>query len=152
MDRSGPVAARQQLLLWAGIVMVALGLLAMHQLSLNHTIVNPGASHASAALAPAHLDQHASDDGHAAGHAHLVATLDQSPRSGDAGCLGCGEHHAVTLTCLAMLTFVAVGWALSGPIEWRHVRLRPLFARKLPEPPRWTPLPLSLTELSISRT
>ncbi len=151
MDRSGSVVARQQLLLWAGIVAVTLGLLAMHQLSLNHSIVDPTAGHVAVA-APAHLDQHKSDDNQVGGQAHPMATIDQVPRSGDSGCPGCADHHTVALTCLAALILVALGWALSGPHEWRGFRLRPLFLRTLPETPRWTPLPLSLAELSISRT
>lgn len=151
MGRSGPVVVRRQLLLWVGVLAVAAGLLAMHQLSLNHTIVDPGASRASALTAPAHLDHRESGDSRVGVDRHLVGS-GETPWSGDGGCPGCGEHHAVALTCLAALIVVVVGWALSGPIEWRGFRLRPFLPWRLPAPPRWSPLPLSLVELSISRT
>lgn len=152
MGRFRPsVAVRQQLLLWAGIVVVALSLLALHQLSLNHTVADPRASHTSVAAA-SHLDHHELGGSEVGDHAHLVATVDQHPSSTDEGCPGCAGHHVMALTCLAALILVAVGWALSGPIEWRGLRLRPLLQWQVSGPPPWRPPMVSLVELSISRT
>jgi hypothetical protein len=153
MGRSRPsVVVRQQLLLWTGIVVVALSLLILHQLSLNHTVADPSATSGSAVAAVAHVEHHEAGGGAVGDHAHLVAAVDQHPWSADGGCPGCAGHHVMALTCLAVLIFVAIGWALSGPIEWLGVRLRPLLPRGLPEPPGWRPTSLTLVELSISRT
>lgn len=156
MGRSGPsVIARQQLVLWTGIVAVALSLLALHQLSLNHTVADPSASPVSVNAA---VNRHADVDpdglgaGMAADPTHRGAVVDQTPGSGPDGCPGCVDHHTAALTCLAVLIVVAIGWALAGPVEWRGLRLRVLLPRLLPEPPQRRPLPLSLVELSIRRT
>lgn len=145
------VAARQQLLLWAAVVTVALSVLALHQLSLNHTAADPGTGEALVAEA-AHVPLPVVGDGVMTGHAHFAEAVDQVPWSGDGGCAGCGDHHAAVLTCLAALLVVTIGVTLSGPIEWRGIRLRFLQRWKVLERPRREPLPLSLAELSISRT
>lgn len=153
MRRARPVVLRQQLLLWAAVVVVALGLLAMHQLSLNHTAAGSAAGSAAAAVA-AHPEQHGhSDSGPAAdGHAHpaLVAVGDH-PSSGADTCPGCADH-VMALTCLAALALLAVGWALRRPVVWRGVRLPRLVWRPLPPDPRWRRAPLTLVELAVSRT
>jgi hypothetical protein len=146
------VVVRQQLLLWAAIVVMALSLLALHQLSLNHTVADPSASSGSAVAAAARLDHHQLGGGALGDHVQLTPASDQHPRSADDGCPGCVGHHVMALTCLAALILVAIGRALTGPIEWRGVRLRPPLRWTLPEPPRWRPPVLSLVELSISRT
>ena len=70
---------RWQLLLWAGVVAVALSLLAMHQLSVSHTAANPTPPTA-AQLHPPGGDSagdvsffatpHSGDHAHSAGQAH----------------------------------------------------------------------------------
>ena len=150
MDRVG-VALQRQLLLWAGVVVVALSLLAMHQLSINHTAAAPAAG--SSVVTREHIDQgkhHAAvtDD-----HAHLATpALDHQPAPAHGGCPGCAEHQAMALTCLAALVLLAIDWALRTPIPWRGLRLPLLRPRTLPPSPRWRPPPFTLVELSISRT
>jgi Family of unknown function (DUF6153) len=150
MDRAGG-AQRQQLLLWAAVLAVALSLLAMHQLSINHTAADPAAG--SSALTLGHADQ---DKHHAAvtgDHAHAVAPgLDQRPAPAHDGCPGCAEHQAMALTCLAALVLLAVGWALRVPALGRGVLLPRVRPRPLPPGRRWRRTPFTLMELSISRT
>lgn len=145
------VRARLELLL--GVVAVALSLLAMHQLSSNHTAADPTAG-ATVVLSPpvSHHGGHEVGAG-GAGHAHLAAaSADAHPASGDDACPSCAEHGVMALTCLAALILLAVGSVLNRPAAWRGVRLpRPLL-RAVTLPETWLPWPRSLTELSISRT
>lgn len=156
--RSSLRGLQRQLLLWAGVVAVALSLLAMHQLSGNHTAAGapPPVSQVSGAggHAPAHIDDagqlHGGDHPHAA--TSLTAAADGLPAPGYA-CPDCGGHQAMMLTCLAALALLAVGLSLTRPARWPG---------RLPRRWRWTqpaawrlrrhPPPLSLVELSISRT
>lgn len=143
------VRARLGLLL--GVVAVALSLLAMHQLSSNHTAAGPTAD----AVLSLPVSHHAGHQVDAAGthHAHLAAaSADAHPASGDDVCPSCAEPSVMALTCLAALILLAVGWVLNRPAAWRGVRLPRLLLRAVAPPETWLPWPRSLTELSISRT
>lgn len=143
------VRARLGLLL--GVVAVALSLLAMHQLSSNHTAADPTAS-TMVVMSPT-VSHHAGHQVGAGGHAHLpAASADAHPASGDDVCPSCAEHSVMALTCLAALILLAVGWVLNRPAAWRGVRLPRLQLRAATPPSTWLPWPRSLTELSISRT
>jgi hypothetical protein len=152
---------RRHLWLLLAVVAIALSLLAMHQLSSNHTVAgtNAATDHAAAEsvadagsgahhLAAGHPHTHQLD-GHTHGQQLGVAAADQRMHDGD--CPGCAGHQAMALTCLAALILLVVGWVLSRPAAWRGVRLRRL---TLPPPAAlsWTPGSLSLVELSVSRT
>ncbi len=161
--------ARQRLWLLLGVLAVALSVLAMHQLSSNHTAAGPPAAQVpgatdSAHLTPtsgAHADPHAPDAGgpapaHLTGasdHAPLpVASGDGHPASEDGGCPGCADHSAMTLTCLAALVLLLGGWMLTRPRLWRGLWLRRVVPLLMVDRRSWAPRPRSLVELAVSRT
>jgi hypothetical protein len=154
-----------QLLLWAGIAVVAVSLLAMHQLSASHTAAGVTTPVVAASDRPGghnEADLGSSGHAHSSDHSH---DADQSPYVAGAGlgggpfapvdsaCPGCGEHQAMALTCLVALTSLAVGWLLAGPVQWPGLLPR-YRLRRLPQDVRrrWRRLPFSLVELSVSRT
>jgi hypothetical protein len=158
MHRSRPAAtplhgaARSRLTLWLAVLVVGLSLLTMHQLSGNHT----AASHPSATVTTAgsghHAAGHPSETG--ADHAHLLPITGAAhPASEQGGCPGCAGHSAMALTCLAALILLAAGLLLPRPRTGRGVLqpyLQPLTVPVLRN--RRKPPPLSLVELSVSRT
>ena len=100
------------------------------------------------------VNGHGHDDG-AADHAHVSSPVgDGHPSLEEEACPGCAGHQAMALTCLAALILLGLGWLLRGPIEWRGVRLRRILLLAVESEPltTWVRLPLSLTELSVSRT
>jgi hypothetical protein len=149
-------AVRSRLILWLAVLVVGLALLAMHQLSGNHTAADPASGHESATVTTAgsshHADGDPSDTG--AGHAHLLpATGAGLPASSQGGCPDCAGHSAMALTCLAALVLLAAGLLLPRPRTGRGIlqpRLQPLTV--LSHRYRVKPPPLSLVELSVSRT
>jgi len=162
MHRSRPAATpyagavRSRPILWLAVLVVGLSLLAMHQLSSNHTAADPASSHESAAVTTAgsghHADGHPSETG--ADHAHLLPTTgEEHPASEQGGCPGCAGHSAMALTCLAALILLAAGLLLPRPSAGRGIlqpRQTPLTVPDLRN--RCKPPPLSLVELSVSRT
>ena len=143
---------QRQLLLWAGVLAVALSLLAMHQMSWNHTAADPmppAGVHLDADTGPAggHVDTVQSGT---ADHAHLQiagSTDHHSAPAGDA-CPGCAAHQAMALTCLVALTLLAVGWLLRGPVRWPVLLARPLARAALNDRSnRWSRPSLTLMEL-----
>jgi hypothetical protein len=161
MHRSRPAAApptgaaRPRLILWLAVLVVGLSLLAMHQLSGNHTAADPTSTHGTANLTTAHSHHHAA--GHASDtgpdHAHLPVTAEAHPGSEQGGCPDCAGHSAMALTCLAALILLAAGLLLPSPTGGRGIlqrRATPLTVPNLRSPSK--PPPLSLVELSVSRT
>ncbi|MDN5803867.1 MAG: hypothetical protein L0H26_04650, partial [Microlunatus sp.] len=75
------------------------------------------------------------------------------PASEQGGCPGCAGHSAMALTCLAALILLAAGLLLPRPTTGRGILLpRPKPLTVLNLPTRCKPPPLSLVELSVSRT
>ena len=146
---------RQQVWLLLAVVAIALSLLAMHQLSSNHTVVSIPSSTEDIAqsAAVAGPDAHHRADAATAGHGQQISGTGHDDPSNGGDCPGCVGHEAMALTCLAILILVIAGWVLSRPAAWRGVRLR---RRQLSPPavapPFWIPRSLSLLELSVSRT
>jgi hypothetical protein len=150
------------LLLWAGVALVAVSLLAMHQLSASHT----AAGATTVVAAPDRLGGYAAADLGSSDHAPSSDRghgKDQSSVGGaglgggpsapvDGACPGCGEHQAMALTCLVALTSLAVGWLLAGPVQWPGLLARHRVRRLPQDLRRWRRLPFSLVELSICRT
>jgi hypothetical protein len=138
------------------VLAVGLSLLAMHQLSGNHTAANSRISHQSVTVQAGNLRHHAAGHAVEAGtdHAHLVPMADEGgPTSGDGGCPDCAGHSAMALTCLAALSLLATGLLLPPPRTGRGIlqpRLQPLAV--LSHPNHRKPPPISLVELSVSRT
>jgi hypothetical protein len=109
-----------RVLLGLGVIVVAIGVLGMHQLSLGHTLVTPTAQSAGA-------QQHASApmDGSDTPESQLRAVFDvQAPFVGhdDEGghepqpCLaGCHDHQWMVATCVLALTLLVLTWRLSPP-------------------------------------
>ena len=141
---------RRQVGLLLAVVAIALSLLAMHQLSSNHTVAGTGAPWDAAggveSVAVTGVESHHLADG----HWHPAATEGRSSAGSD--CPGCADHRAMVLTCLAALILLVVGWVLVQPFAWRGVRLRRLMRPPTTTPRTWTPPTLSLAELSVSRT
>lgn len=156
MYRTRPWSLQQQLLLWASVVAVALGLLAMHHMSRNHVAADPlASSHPQAEILPlvGPVDPIAGSD--TANHAQLQPTGSNKHHPAEAGdaCPGCAAHSAMMLTCLAALTLMAVGWLLRTPLRGPGLLIRPLFRAVLSDQCcRRRPPTLSLMELSVSRT
>ncbi|HEU4545604.1 MAG TPA: hypothetical protein VFR88_04860 [Microlunatus sp.] len=162
MHRSRPAAApltgaaRPRMILWLAVLVVGLSLLAMHQLSSNHTAADPTSTHDTASLTTADSHHHAA--GHAsvtgAGHAHLLPMAgEEHPGSEQGGCPGCAGHSAMALTCLAALILLAAGLLLRGPSGGREILQRRPTPLTVPNSRNGRrPPPLSLVELSVSRT
>lgn len=144
------------LLLWTGVVATALSLLAMHQMSVNHTAADP----TSVAVSSATADRHAADPTHSHGQSTTAAHTPAGTSHSAAGltapedaCPDCAEHHAMALTCLIALTMLSVTWLLRGPVRWPGLLARrPTRALLQVWRLRWKPPPLNLVGLSISRT
>jgi hypothetical protein len=138
IHRSRPAAAplhgavRSLLILWLAVLVVGLSLLAMHQLSGNHTAANPASSHDTATLTVAgsshHAAGHRSETG--ADHAHMLPIAGAGlPASEQGGCPDCAGHSAMALTCLAALILLAASLLLPRPPTGRGVlqpHLQPL--------------------------
>lgn len=150
-----PAGLRRRLLLWAAVVGLAGGLLAMGQLSFNHTAAR-SITHAVAVTADLgeHHDHTTAEHGPAPDPAGAAAqrTVGHLPLSEEAGCSGCAEHHGMALTCLGALILLTMGWALPLPAVWRGVLLPWILLAALPRFPLWRRPSLSLVQLSISRT
>lgn len=152
--------ARQRLWLLLGVLAVALSLLAMHQLSSNHTAADPPAAQVSVATDAAHLtlNPRVHADTHAAGnggtdHPHLTVTSgDEHPASEGGGCPGCADHSAMALTCLAALVLLLAGWLLTRPRPGRGLWLRRQVPLLTVDRRSWVLRPRSLAELAVSRT
>ena len=152
------------MLLWVGVVVVALSLLAMHQLSTSHTAA--GAT-TPVVASPDPLGGHTAEDvasfdhAHSSDHGHGIdplyvggAGLGSGPSTPVGNeCPGCGEHQAMALTCLVALISLALGWLLAGPVRWPGLLPRQLVRGLLQDARhRWRRPSLRLVELSISRT
>lgn len=135
------------------LVVVALSVVGMHQLSLGHDLVTGQASQ----QAPAQAGSPAAD---------TTMLMPAAPPGGSAGltsttggssgehCPGCGDDQMALGTCLAALTLLMLSWTLAAP-RLRHLPpfLRPRLAPTMVGPAlgRLVP-PLSLVELSLRRT
>ena len=102
---------QRQLLLWAGVLAVALSLLAMHQMSGNHIAAGPmppTGVHLDADSGPAGQINTTARSG-TADHTHLqIAGSVHDPAPAGDDCPGCGEHQAMAMTCLVALILLAV--------------------------------------------
>lgn len=145
-------AVRQQLLLWVGVVAVSLSLLAMHQLSLDHTAAGPlPVVEASDSISQSWA---VSDRGH--GVQHLLPGVDHPAEAAASStphdaCPGCSQH-AMVLTCLVALVLLVTGWLLRGPPTSHPVPATHRRDRVGVAVTRWTPPPRTWIELSVCRT
>lgn len=161
MSRSRPAAAplegaaRSRLTLWLAVLVVGLSLLAMHQLSGNHTAAS---SHQSPTVTVTANGSRHHRAGHAVelstDHAHLLPIAGEGfPAPHQGGCPDCAGHSAMALTCLAALILLTASLLLTRPrvgrgiLQLRRQLLGALSLRNCCKPP-----PLSLVELSVSRT
>lgn len=166
---SAPHRLRQSRWLLLAVLVTALSLLAMHQLSSEHTAVgSPGTRPASDAAGTAQagtglhvtvgvpyavagappLSEHAP----AAPRHHQTGAGVPDHHSDAGDCPGCAHHQMMALTCLAALVLLAVGWVLTRPAAWRGVRVRHVVAAPAAGGPQRQRRALSLSELAISRT
>jgi hypothetical protein len=147
VDRAG---RWPRLLLVVGVVTIALSVLAMHQLAVNHTLAAPASSGWRQA------DHHHAASQQAAPHA-LPAGSDQSALAvvldADSCSAGCSTGDDISVAaCLLALTLLVLCWRLAPP------RPHPMPAASPPRP--LAPLllaphrrtALSLAELSVRRS
>ena len=89
-----------------------------------------------------------------ADHAHLLPTTgEEHPASEQGGCPDCTGHSAMALTCLAALILLAAGLLLPRPSAGRGILQPRLTSLTVPQlRHHFKPPPLSLVELSVSRT
>jgi hypothetical protein len=154
MGRTVTAALRQKLLLWVGVVAVTLSLLAMHQLSLNHTAASPrSVLESSGSTTGSIAGDHAHDGQHLLPGADHPAELAVAGTTSEDACRGCAQHHMMVLTCLAALILLVTGWLLRRPPAAHRIRVTPLVRCPLATAVlQWKPPPLSWIELSVSRT
>ena len=151
----------RHLLLGLSLVVLTLGIVGMHQLSVGHDVATGQANR------HAHTDTAASGPVEAAPHGHgtaegALADLHLLAASaatggvgaGNEGCTTCDDHEMAFGSCLLALTLLVLSWFLRPP-RLRHLppfllpRLAPAMIR--PTLSRLVPS-LSLTELSLRRT
>ena len=151
----------RHLLLGLSLVVLTMGIVGMHQLSVGHDVAtgqaNRHAHTGTAASGPlgAVPHGHAPADG-ALPDSHLLAASAPTSVSGavDHGCPTCDDHETVFESCLLALTLLVFSWLLRPP-RLRHrppsllprpapATVRPTLSRRVPS--------LSLTELSLRRT
>lgn len=140
------VALRRRLLLWCSVLAVVMGLLTMHQLSVNHT--------AAQAINRAHGTSAETAHEHA-GMSQAAIVEKSASANIDGACADCGDqHHSMALTCLMILSLVAI--SLLARFVRTHVTIRVSRAqtyRSLPlRSTQYRPRARSLIELSVSRT
>lgn len=131
-------------LLALALLVVALSVVGMHQLSLGHDFATPSAqSHQRAtghdptqagSAAPGH-NRNVAPQSNAETHSHATSLVVADSRgasataalssdgtsSHDAGCPGCGQHTMAFSACLLALTLLVLSWLLAPP----RVRLLP---------------------------
>lgn len=153
----------RHLLLGLSLVVIMLGIVGMHQLSVGHDVATGGQNGAhEPAAASDHLDTAAQSDSHGSDSVVAVAGIDLSAghaASDGAGlaaddCPTCGDHDMALGSCLLALTLLVLSWALLAPRlrqlpPFLRLHLPPALAR--PNYVRMIPA-LSLTELSLRRT
>ena len=140
-DRGSTMAAR-----WLGllVLLVAVGVVAMHQLSDGHTLVAPDnqVHGQQAAAAPASVDGTA-DGG------HRLAGPPDSVLEHPIDCGDCGRHAVIAMCLLALLLLLALR-PRPRPRAWHPMRLTwTAPARLLDRRPRPGPTP---AELCVIRT
>jgi hypothetical protein len=151
----------RHLLLGLSLVVLTLGIVGMHQLSVGHDVATGQASghaHAeTAASGPVEAVPHGHGPAEVAlADSHLLAASAATDVGGygDEGCLTCDDHEMAFRSCLLALTLLVFSWLLRPP-RLRHLppfllpRLAPAMIRLTLS--RLVPS-LSLTELSLRRT
>jgi hypothetical protein len=143
-------------------VVVMLGIVGMHQLSVGHDLATGQASSHEHAETVGHAQNAplAQDGEHLAAMAHLDHQAEPAPGAnpgaGLAGenCLTCGDHEMALESCLLALTLLVLGWLLLPPrLRLLPPFLRPRVAAVLVRPAYLRLVPaLTLTELSLRRT
>jgi hypothetical protein len=136
-----------------GVVAISLGVLAMHQLAVNHSFAAPatGHSHIHPDEVVGAMVHNSLTDVLAVEHSHSPLTVG----SGHANpCWpGCGADHEMGVgSCLLALTLMMLSWLLAASRECRQVlsmTFRPTVGLVHVTIRR---VSLSLTELSVSRT
>ena len=143
------------------LVVVALSVVGMHQLSVGHEVATSQTGHHAHGGDDAHLDSrdHVGDTAAPLVEVDHVAeqALPSVAAGGTAGadaCPDCGEHQMLFGSCLLALSLLVLSWMLAPPRlrqlppfllpRLAAARLGPVLGRVVP--------PLSLTELSLRRT
>lgn len=123
-----------RLVLIMGVVAIAFGVVAMHQLSSGHSFALP---------------QTQAQSGH---HEQSPGSGTTQPTATQNPCTDCGDHGFM-VTCLLALTLLVIGWLLRPP-KWlpRPPNRRPGTPRRTPASLLIRSHTLSLVELSICRT
>jgi len=141
-------------LLLGAVVVIAMSVLGMHQLSVHHAFAAPptgsDAHHAAVVVMPDMGQESAADHNHEAG---TVLESSLASASGSELCpSGCDDHRLLVVTCLLALTLLVTSWLLRPPgsrplpssAAWRRSRTMSPPCRRRPA--------LTLVELAVRRT
>lgn len=150
----GPRRRRlRRLLLTVSLLVVALSIVGMHQLSVGHNVPT-GPTASSAHAEP--VDHAGSGEMLPMGAEQAGGHLEAGTPGGGTGevCPDCADHQMAFGSCLLALTLLVLRWLLAPP---RPSHVLPFLLPRL-APPLAVPLvgrvvpPLSLAELSVRRT
>ena len=144
----------QWLLFLVAAITISFGVLAMHQLAVNHLFVAPATSEphvTSHRPLAVEMQQVALTDQVRTGH--HVQSLTFGPASADLCGADCDTHHEISvLSCLLALTLLMLSWLLTPPRECRQAL--PFATRRLADviPAGKRRVSRSLVALSVCRT
>lgn len=129
----------------AMMALIAIAVIAMHQLSMTEHSAAGSSSATSGRSAPPPPSDH-DDHSHSVG-AQALSTL------GDLTCDGgaCPSHDATLEACVLALILVVLRWICATPLL-QALLMHAFFRRPLPDQPLPVLRPLTLVELSIRRT
>jgi hypothetical protein len=146
----------RHLLFALSLLVVALSVVGMHQLSVGHEVATSQTghhAHTGDGARDVHTDEMAVSVVEASEAAEHVSAAAGGGVAGDA-CPDCGEHQMLFGSCLLALSLLVLSWMLAPPRlrqlppfllpRLASARLGPVLGRVVP--------PLSLTELSLRRT
>lgn len=145
-----------RLLLAASLVVVALSIVGMHQLSLGHDLATRPTATSAHAEPGVHIRSGEMLPGSVMMAEHLGAHSSGGMPGGGEGdaCPDCGDHLMTFGSCLLALTLLVLHWMLAPPRESHVLRFllpRLTSAVAVSAVGRLVP-PLSLAELSVLRT
>ena len=134
------------------VAAIALGVVAMHQLSSHHTFTLPQQGSSAAHQAAAYHAMDTTRHDHSASQSEARPDVPGQNAAAGIACDECGQH-ALMVSCLLALTLLVVGWLLQTP-PWRvrPPHWIPRYPQRVRTPILNQPRCLSLLELSISRT
>jgi hypothetical protein len=134
------------------VLLVALSVLGMHQLSVDHMVATPDYPSGVTGQVAFESDKSRSSVGAEMASAQRSASH-LEPTESDRSCPGCGGHDAMIMTCLLALTLLVVGWLLIPPrSRWITTFLAAWWVVTATVHLGWRRPALTLAELSLRRS